>query len=68
MSDEQQVPPVGGSIVGVWVSFKKGRPVMMVETVDGKCYEAKCREVWPGRQFTQEDLDEEEMDDERQDS
>jgi hypothetical protein len=46
-----------GSITGVWISEKKGKPMIIVETTDGKVYMTSAKEVWPGRQIGKEAID-----------
>ena len=46
----EEAQPFAGSIVGVWSSVSSGKPVIIVEDANGRTYEIKAREVWPGKQ------------------
>ena len=46
-----------GSIVGVWVSEVTGKPMLIVETDNGRVFTTKAKEVWPGKQVGKEAID-----------
>ena len=43
-----------GSITGVWISEVTGKPILIVETINGRVFTAKVKEVWPGKQVGKE--------------
>ena len=59
MAEVIKSEPFKGSITGVWVSEVTGKPILLIETLDGKTYTSKVKEVWPGKAVGKGEADEE---------
>jgi hypothetical protein len=58
MAEIIESKPFSGTIVGVWVSEVTGKPMLIVETDNGRVFTTKAKEVWPGKQVGEEAIDE----------
>ena len=45
MTEQAEAPKFKGSIIGVWVTVESNKPTIVIETLDGRVYTCKAKEL-----------------------